>query len=83
MGIILLNLEEGWKMKLLENSFVGGLVSLVLIGVLIWGLVKYGVKGMIGLLILCCIISAIAYNPKYLMEFGKMILDTIKLLIKG
>jgi len=70
-------------MKLLDNSFIGGLVSLVLIGILIWGLVKYGVKGMIGLLILCCVISAIAYNPKYLMDFGKMILDTIKVLIAG
>jgi hypothetical protein len=70
-------------MKILDNSFVGGLVSLVLIGVLIWGLVKYGLKGMLGLLILCCIIAAIAYNPGYLKEFGGMILDTIKLLIKG
>jgi hypothetical protein len=70
-------------MKLLENSFVGGIVSLILIGVLIWGLVKHGLKGMIGLFLLCCIISAIAYNPKYLPEFGRMILDTVKLLVKG
>lgn len=70
-------------MKLLENSFVGSLVSLALIIVLIWGLVKHGLKGMIGLLVLCCVISAIAYNPSYLKEFGGLILDTVKMLIEG
>lgn len=68
-------------MKLFEN--MGSVVSLILIGILLWGLIKHGLKGMIGLLILCCIIAAIAYNPSYLLEFGNMILDTIKLFING
>jgi len=70
-------------MKIFDNSFVGGLVSLVLIGVLLWGLVKHGFKGMIGLFVLCCIIAAIAYNPSYLVEFGKIFLDGIESLVKG
>jgi hypothetical protein len=70
-------------MKILDNSFVGGLVSLVLIAVLVWALVKHGLKGAIGILCLSCIISAIAYQPSYMVDFGKLFLDTAKMLIGG
>jgi hypothetical protein len=67
----------------MNNILSSGIINLILIGILIWGLVKHGIKGFIGLLVLCCIVAAIVQNPEYLLEFGKMILDLIKSLFQG
>jgi hypothetical protein len=66
------------------NNLLGsGIINLVLIGILIYGLVKHGIKGMLGLLVLCCIVAAIAQKPGIMIEFGSMILDLMKSLFEG
>jgi hypothetical protein len=67
----------------MNNLLSSGIINLILIGVLIWGLVKHGIKGMLGLLVLCCIIAAIAQKPGIMIEFGSMFLDLIKSLFSG
>lgn len=56
-------------------NIVGSLTSLVLVGILVWGLVKHNLKSMLGLMLLCCIIAAISVQPEYLKKIGKGILD--------
>jgi uncharacterized membrane protein len=57
------------------QSLVGSLTSLVLVGILVWGLIKHNIKTMLGLMLLCCIIAAISVQPSYLIEIGKGLLD--------
>ena len=57
------------------QSLVGSLTSLVLVGILVWGLIKHNIKTMLGLMLLCCIIAAISVQPSYLREIGKGLLD--------
>ena len=67
----------------MNNLLGSGIINLVLIGILIYGLVKHGIKGMLGLLVLCCVVAAIAQKPSIMIEFGSMILDLIKSLVRG
>jgi hypothetical protein len=67
----------------MNNLLSSGIINLILIGVLIYGLVKHGIKGMLGLLVLCCLVAAIAQKPSIMIEFGSMFLDLIKSLFSG
>lgn len=67
----------------MNNILSSGIINLILISILVWGLVKHGIKGFVGLLVLVCIVAAVAKNPKYLLEFGEMFLELIKSLFQG
>ncbi|MFA5460051.1 MAG: hypothetical protein WC283_01795 [Candidatus Paceibacterota bacterium] len=67
----------------MNNLLGSGIINLILIGILIYGLVKHGIKGMLGLLVLCCLVAAIAQKPDIMIEFGNMILTLMKSLFEG
>jgi hypothetical protein len=54
-------------------------ISIVLIGILIYGLVKYlsNTKALIILFFAVCLVAAIVQNPSYLNTIGKGIFDTL------
>ena len=67
----------------MNNLLGSGIINLVLIGILIYGLIKHGIKGMLGLLVLVCLVAAIANKPGIMIEFGSMFLDLMKSLVSG